>query len=158
MNPVIESYIKSMDYQSRIIKMRTEGITQEQSLLQLPIPANCMNWQLGHMLMYREYVLEALTEQDGPDPSEYKVYGAGCEQMTDGTHAVDIDVLKSRLDDVAAKLKPVLRQTSAEQYETIFNAEREMTLDDTVRLYLTYHEAYHIGQLEVLQELAKQTD
>ena len=42
---------------NNVIKQKTEGLTHADSMLQLPIPANCMNWILGHIMVYREQYL-----------------------------------------------------------------------------------------------------
>jgi hypothetical protein len=45
-----------------IIDRQTEGLTHADNLLQLPFRANCMNWVLGHLTVYRDKVLELLGE------------------------------------------------------------------------------------------------
>lgn len=158
MPDVIENYIKNLNFHNRVINMRTEGVSHEDSLLQLPFPANCLNWQMGHLLVYREDILATITGEGGSDPAEFKIYGAGSEQMTDGTNAIDLGTLKSRLLALSDPIEQALRSAPAERFAVMYNEEREMTVDDMVRFYLLFHEAYHIGQLEVLQELAKQQD
>jgi hypothetical protein len=43
-----------------IIKMQAEGLTNEDSLRQLPFHGNCLNWVLGHIVVSRDSVLETL--------------------------------------------------------------------------------------------------
>lgn len=40
-----------------IIKMQIEGLTHEESLLQPPFRANCLNWVLGHINVSRALAL-----------------------------------------------------------------------------------------------------
>jgi hypothetical protein len=44
-----------------IIKMQTEGLTDEDSMRQLP-QGNCLNWVLGHIAVSRDDVLGTLGE------------------------------------------------------------------------------------------------
>ena len=157
MSDLIETYIKNLHFHNRVIGMRTEGITHAESLLQLPIPANCLNWQVGHLLVYREDILGVITGEAGSDPAEFAIYGAGSPQMTDGENAIDLDTLKSRVIALAEPLEQALRSASADHFAKMHNKERQMTVNDMVRFYLMFHEAYHIGQLEVLKELAEQS-
>ena len=36
------------------IKQLTEGLTHIDSLAQPPVPGNCMNWVMGHIVAYRK--------------------------------------------------------------------------------------------------------
>ena len=157
MSELIESYIENLHFHNRVIRMRTEAITHAESLLQLPIPANCLNWQLGHLLVYREDILGVVTGEGGSDPAEFAIYGAGSPQMTDGANAIDVDTLKSRLLGLTEPLETALRSASAEHYAKMYNEERQMTVNGMVRFYLLFHEPYHIGQIEIFQELAHQS-
>jgi len=47
-----------------IIKMQTENITQEESLIQLPFRSNCLNWVVGHVLANRCNILDLLGADD----------------------------------------------------------------------------------------------
>ncbi len=44
-----------------IIKLQTEGLSQADSLVQLPFRANCMNWIVGHIVTNRHSVLKLLS-------------------------------------------------------------------------------------------------
>ena len=50
-----------------IIKMQTEGLTHQDSLLQLPFRSNCLNWVVGHVLTNRCNIIRLLGE-DNPLP------------------------------------------------------------------------------------------
>ncbi len=43
-----------------IIKMQTENLTHEDSLIQLPFRSNCLNWVVGHVLANRCNILALL--------------------------------------------------------------------------------------------------
>ena len=48
----------------QIIKMQTGGLTHEDSLIQLPFRANCLNWVVGHILANRCNILDLLGADD----------------------------------------------------------------------------------------------
>src|SRR5260370_25537558 len=63
-----------------IIKMQTDGLTQEDSLRQIPLHGNCLNWVLGHIAVSRDDVLETLGEP--PVMDAYGVrYKRGSDQV-----------------------------------------------------------------------------
>jgi len=47
-----------------IIKMQTEGLTHQDSLLQLPFRGNCLNWVVGHLLTNRCNIIRLLGEEN----------------------------------------------------------------------------------------------
>ena len=151
----IDGFIKTLNFHDMVLKTKTEGVTQEQSLRQLPFPSNCMNWNLGHLLVYREQYLGVLDGVSKPNEDEFAIYGAGSEPLTDGKNALDISDILARLFAISPKIEAALKSTSAERYAEMHNEARGMTVNDHIRFYLQFHEAFHLGQVEILQELAK---
>ena len=43
-----------------LIERHVEGLSHEESVLQPPFPANCLNWVLGHIISRRNSALELL--------------------------------------------------------------------------------------------------
>ena len=68
-------YVNSLGTNNRVIKQKTEGLTHADSMLQLPFPANCMNWILGHILVYREQYLGVIDGVSSPAEGEFALYG-----------------------------------------------------------------------------------
>jgi hypothetical protein len=46
----------------RVIRRQVDGLTHEDSLLQLPFRGNCLNWVLGHIVATRNRALALLGE------------------------------------------------------------------------------------------------
>ncbi|MEM7343611.1 MAG: DinB family protein, partial [Chloroflexota bacterium] len=137
-----------------VIKRHTDGLNHEDSMQQLDFPANCMNWNLGHLLVYRMEYLGAIDGTTAPNEEEWAMYGAGSEPLTDSEAAIQLETLLNRLAEVSDLIVSALETVSAEQLDTVYNEERDMSLDDYLNFYLIFHEAYHAGQLEILKELA----
>ena len=52
--PTQTQFINHVRFIDRVIKNKTNGLTHADSMKQLPFPANCMNWNLGHILILHE--------------------------------------------------------------------------------------------------------
>ena len=153
--PTPTQYIDRIEYVDRSIKMRIEGLTHADSMKQLPFPANCMNWNIGHIMVFRDVYLGAIDGVSAPDPAEYAIYGADSEPLTDTSKAMPLDTLIKRLDASSERTKAAFQSLSPgklnELYESHSGPQR---LDDYLFFYIAVHEALHLGQLEILRELA----
>lgn len=150
----IERYADSLMRIDRIIKNKTEGLTQADSMRQLPFPGNCMNWNLGHILVYRMQYLGAIDGVTQPDPAEFAIYGAGSEPLTDSAKAIPLPTLLERLDAASAQVVAALEQMSPGRLDEWFDAEKGQTVANRLDFYMIFHESFHAGQLEPLRELA----
>ena len=84
-------YVNSLGTNNHVIKQKTEGLSHADSMLQLPFPGNCMNWILGHILVYREQYLGVIDGVSKPDEGEFALYGFGSEPMTDSDKAIPLE-------------------------------------------------------------------
>ena len=147
-------YIKSVGITDRVIKQKTEGLTHADSMLQLPFPGNCMNWILGHILVYRMQYLGVIDGVSKPDEGEFALYGFGSEPITDSDKAIPLETLLARLDDASEQVVAALKAMPESRLEEVLDEEQGVSVDERLHFYLVFHEAFHVGQLEPLQELA----
>ena len=75
--PTPTQYIDRIEFVDRAIKMQIEGLTHADSMKQLPFPANCMNWNIGHIMVYREQYLGVIDGVSSADSAEFAIYGGG---------------------------------------------------------------------------------
>jgi len=150
----VTQYINSLKRIDAIIKHKTDGLTHEDSMRQLPFPGNCMNWNLGHILVYRMQYVGVIDGVSKPDAAEFSLYGGGSQPLTDSRKAMPLDVLLARLDEASAQVIAALEAMPTEKLAEVYDAARGTTVDDHLSFYLIFHESYHAGQLELLQELA----
>ena len=151
---LIRQFTRNIQFIDRVVKGKTEGLTHEDSMKQLSFPGNCMNWNIGHLLVYRERYIDMLTGGDEASEAEFAMYGAGSEPLTDGETAVPLDTLLTRFADASAKLIAALEAMPLERLDEVIDAENNLIFADRLSFYLLFHESYHAGQLELLQELA----
>ena len=150
----ISQFVNSMKRIDGIIKRKTEGLNHEDSMRQLPFPGNCMNWNLGHILVYRMQYLGILDGVSKPDPAEFAIYGGGSDPLTDSSKAMPLATLLARLDDATAQVIAALESMPVERLAESRDAEPSATVEARPTFYLSFHESYHAGQMEILHELA----
>lgn len=150
----VKHYIDSIERIDRIIKSKTENLTHTDSMKQLPFPGNCMNWNLGHLLVYRMQYLGLLDGTSQADPAEFALYGGGSQPLTDSDKAIPLPVLLERLDDASAQIIAALSALPPGRLSEWYDEEKGITIADRLNFYLVFHESYHAGQLELLRELA----
>ncbi|MCB0115132.1 MAG: DinB family protein, partial [Caldilineaceae bacterium] len=136
---VITQCIRSVKIIDGIIKRQTADLTHEDTLLQLPFPGNCMNWNLGHILVYRAQYLGVLDGVSKPDPAEFAVYGGGSPALTDGSTAMPLETLLQRLDDASAQVIAALEAFPAERLAEIYDEARGQTIEDRLAFYIIFH-------------------
>lgn len=152
--PTPTQYSNHVRFIDQIMRNKTVGLTHADSMKQLPFPGNCMNWNLGHILVYRMQYLGVIDGISKPDPAEFAIYGGGSPPLTDSTKAIPLDVLLRRLDEASQKVTTALQAMPAEKLSEIFDAAKGTTVDDRLQFYAIFHESYHAGQLEILYEFA----
>ena len=67
-----QAIIRDYEFHNMLIRRFVDGISHEESVLQLPFEHNCLNWILGHIVTNRSHVLETVGAehawQDETDP------------------------------------------------------------------------------------------
>ncbi|MBT3322741.1 MAG: DinB family protein [Anaerolineae bacterium] len=152
--PTPKQYIDRIEYVDRNIKMRIEGLTHADSMKQLPFQGNCMNWNIGHILVYRDEYLGAIDGVSVPNAAQFAIYGGGSEPLTDSAKATPLDILIEELDASSVHLKAAFQSLSSKRLNEPHESWTGNTLDDYLHFYVVVHEALHLGQLEILRELA----
>lgn len=151
-----ETVIFNLEYSFNYIPGAVDGISNAESLLQPPFPANCMNWILGHILTYRGWMMGyAGAERQPLTPTEQQYYAAGSAPITgaDMPH-VPFERLVQGIHESQAFLLAAIPQMSEAQLAELRapeNPERGSKLTGFKRL--TAHDLYHAGQLEQLRAM-----
>jgi hypothetical protein len=153
--PTAESLNQSFGLIQRIIGMQTDGLTHEDSLLQLPFRGNCLNWVLGHILVGRNQALELLGGSPVLEADEVAFYDTDSEPVTEGAQVLSLERLLADLRLSQERITVALEGADLEKL-VVLN-EREMELGQMLA-GLHWHETYHIGQLEILRQLAGKND
>jgi hypothetical protein len=150
-NNVIELF----ELTQRITDQQLKDLTHPHSLVQPPFQGNCINWVLGHVLVYRGEAIELLGGKPLLNPDQQKRYRAGSAPVSAaGEDAMSLDDLRSLMSESLKRIRTRLEGISIADLElnTKFG-------DDVAPLkrhldFLTWHETYHVGQFELLRQMA----
>ena len=140
----------------QVIEAQTEGLTQADSMLQLPFRGNCLNWVLGHMLVYRDAALKLAGAEPLWDRQRARRYLYGSAAMQADDDALPLETILADLRRSQERLAEVLASLTEEQ----LNADSCDHGDDLREclLELVWHDGYHAGQTEYLRQLAGVND
>lgn len=157
-HPDAETLTQSYGMTRYIIRLQTDGLTHEDSLLQPPFRGNCLNWVLGHIIAGRDTALELLGQSPLWREEEASRYRTGSEPVTNSEQALPLERLLSDLDQSQQCIESALERISPEELAqaTTFRGS-EQTLGQALA-GLHWHETYHTGQLELLRQLAGKND
>jgi uncharacterized damage-inducible protein DinB len=142
----------------QIIQMQADGLTHEQSLIQLPFRSNCLNWVVGHLLANRYNILALLGAEDprksqGVDLDHYE---RESEPITGAEKGVlPLEDLIQLLEEAQEMLTAALAEESEEslQREALYRDRAEQTVAYWL-FFLFFHDTYHVGQTEILRQAA----
>ena len=148
-------YVNMLGTSNYVIKEKTEGLTHADSMLQLPFPGNCMNWILGHLMVYRMQCLGNIDGVSKADEDELALYGFGSEPMTDPRQSHPARKRCWRVSMISpSRSEPRSKRCPNPAWDDLLDEEQGVTVAQRLHFNLVYHEAYHVGQLEPLYELA----
>jgi uncharacterized damage-inducible protein DinB len=143
---------------NRILHRQIDGLTHADSLVQPPVRGNCLNWILGHILVHRDYILDALGAEKLLDEKTTKRYDRESEPITeDGDDVVPFETLVALLDESLARISAALSGATAESLAADLPDGVMQTVGRTLD-FLHWHETYHVGQTELLRQLAGKDD
>ena len=138
----------------RVIHRQLNRLTNEESFLQPPFRGNCLNWVLGHIVFSREAALTRLGESFPWTEAEAARYTRNSEPVTSAGDALSLERLLAALEESQARIVAALKRISDEDLQRPAD-------DETVGEQITFshwHETYHVGQLELLRQLAGKND
>lgn len=129
-----------------------DGITHEESLLQLPFETNSLNWTLGHIAANRSHALEAAQVEHTWKDEVRALYHTGTPNIKPGDRAIQIGTLLAYLDESARLLQAKLETVSEVWMKENFTNYRGEKTREAHLTSFHWHEGFHIGQLEALKD------
>ena len=138
---------------SYVIQKNVEGISHEESLKQPPA-GNCANWVLGHIVSARNTALGLVGQQPLAPPEKFAAYGN--EPITGDSDALPWNELVELFQRTQAPFEAGLSSLSAATMRQPAPFSPRGNPDETVGSLLaalSFHEAYHAGQLGLLRRL-----
>lgn len=139
-----------------IIKLQTEGLTQQDSLIQLPFRANCLNWVVGHILTNRCNILgllDAIDLRPGVNLDHYERESDPIQAAAEGV--LVLSELITHLETTQRRLEEALENETEESLQrmTPYRDRPERPVAFWL-FFLYFHDSYHVGQTELLRQAA----
>lgn len=148
---LVTAFTRNADY----VQTHLNGLTHADALVQPPAQGNCILWILGHIVCYRNYILQALGQPPALPEAQAKRFARGSAAvLADEPGLTPLADLFSAYQASQTTVLEALRHLTPEQAaEVITQGDFTMPRGDLVMSYMR-HEAYHAGQFELLREIA----
>jgi len=137
-----------------IIRMQMEGLSHEDSLIQLPFRSNCLNWVIGHLVTNRCNILELLGAENIRPEIDLDHYERESDPVLDNEDGVlPLVDLMIHLEETQERLTKALDRETPESLQrmTPYRTRPEQQLSYWL-LFLFFHDSYHVGQTEILRQ------
>ena len=140
-----------------VIKVNTEGITDEESLRSPRPGGNCINWVLGHILASRASILELFGSEGILSEDQAESYRRGSDPLNESSRTMAIaeilDGLERTQEMILSGLDSLDDAGMARVIpESPFGRDEETVA--SLLAGLVFHESYHVGQTGLLRRLA----
>lgn len=152
--PAAQNLIDDYAFTAMLVHRLVDGLTHEETLIQLPFEVNCLNWVLGHILTNRSHALQVVGAQHAWQEQVRRLYQTGTENVKADGESVQVDTLLKYLDESVEQLKAALGEVNREFLSENFTNYRGEKTREAHLSGFHWHETYHIGQLEIFRALA----
>ena len=141
-----------------LISRQADGITHEQSVMQLPFRANCMNWVMGYLVTEWDFVLTLLGEAFLWAESEYLLYRTHSDPITQNSGSLRFEKIMQYLATSQERILAALTRITPEQLACPASSNGDEGPVGELIAGFHWHETYHCGQVEILRQLAGKDD
>jgi len=132
-----------LNYNHFVINENFKDISQQDSLVSSPSGGKCMNMVLGHIVVTRDALLETLGFEGMCNEKMNKLYAQGAPPVKQREAADKDDLLRMFNESQGKIMKKLPKKDLGGDEEKVKNITG-----------LSFHEAYHAGQLGVLRRIA----
>ena len=151
-----DNILKQFEMCNFVLKANVGDISQEESLISPNPTGNCINWVLGHIVVYRCHLLSGLGAQPVWDKADYTNYERHEAPLKDSANARPVTELWTALDETLQRLKDAISTLTPERLAELATFIQEDEPGGTIETALTvfaFHDAYHSGQTGVLRRI-----
>lgn len=154
-----KEYKKILESNREIIREQIKGVTDSEMLIQPPNGGNCMLWTLGHLTGNLVSILGFLGGDKPASAASLNRFGHGSEPVLGPEPGL---MTTSEIMESYDALHQAVIEKIALMNEADFD-EEILAFGNPARrgwmlFFMEFHHAYHIGQLELLRNLAGHTD
>ena len=140
-----------------VIKAQTEGLTHADTLVQSH-GGNCLNWLLGHIAVHRDKILHTMGQPLVSADLNDRYNRGSAPVREDDEDIVPLGTLIERLEQGQERIASALSRLGEAGLDAEWDPEdRKSTIGKRV-FFLYFHETYHVGQTELMRQLAGKHD
>ena len=151
---IVNAYARNLN----LIQQMTGGFTHADSLVQPPAPGNCANWIVGHIAAYRNRILTILEEESTLDPQLAQRYARdSAPVLGEEPGLARFEMLIEAIVEAQPRIAMGLELLTSHHAERVVTYPPMTLTVAEWMISLLRHEAYHTGQLELLQEVVQAT-
>jgi uncharacterized damage-inducible protein DinB len=153
---LIDSLRQQAGMTRAMVRMNTDQISDEESLIQPQPAGNCLNWVLGHLLTTYNSSLPLLGQPRVAEPEELAHYARGSEPITGASEALPLHRLGELWNLAADRFDAGLATLSADRLREPSAFSPTGNPNETIGSLLVtvlFHQSYHSGQLGLLRRL-----
>lgn len=159
--PAVLNEIEVFQQQARmahaVVRMNTEGITHEESLVQPQPDGNCLNFVVGHVVNVYDQALALVGQEPVLGTDATARYKRGSPPLRDASEALPLEDLLAAWDTQSARMEAGLATLTPEALERPMpGPDSKGELTETLRSLLAtilFHQIYHSGQMGVLRRV-----
>lgn len=153
--PNAETLVQSFSLTTRLMQNFIEDVSDEAACTTPPFPANSLNWVLGHIIAGRQRAIRALGRDDFMPEKAFARYLTGSDPVTpESTDAVPLSTLQAWLTISQEHLAAALAEVSVDDLARVIETRFGPRPAGQHVSGLHWHETFHVGQLEILREVA----
>ena len=139
-----------------LLKQMAGDYSHAESVIQPPVKSNCANWIVGHIVVYRNRIMELLGAPLVVDPALTQRYGNGSAPVLGDEPSISqFGDLIAALEVAQERIAAGLGTVTAEQGEEVLTYGSFTLSRAEWMIFLLRHEGYHVGQLELLREVVR---
>ncbi|HPR35203.1 MAG TPA: DinB family protein [Anaerolineaceae bacterium] len=154
-----KEYQTMLEGNLEIIKEQIQGVSNSEMLIQPPNGGNCMLWTLGHLTESLISILGFLGGEKPEGLDDLNRYKRGSEPILGPEPGL---MMASELMDAYAELHQAVLERISPMTDADFDEEipgfGRPARRGWMLFFMEFHHAYHIGQLELLRNLAGHTE
>lgn len=157
-HPIVDSklLIEALENNYGVLQRQVNGLSHEDSLLQLPFRGNCLNWIIGHLVERRDRMLELLDKPPVLTAEQTLRYQRNSEPITSGDDALPFDKLLADLATAQEQLVGIISTLTSDDLlvvgKQIVVGPPPQSIGEWLH-FLIWHETYHTGHTEILRQL-----
>jgi hypothetical protein len=161
--PIIEArtLLDAANRNYGVIQRQVAGLTHEDSLLQLPFRGNCLNWVVGHITQSRNKMLKIVGEPTVWTDEQIARYDRESLPVLNGDDAFHFEQILADFKQTHERFVEKLNSMSPDDLlliaPEIIKGIPDWSISEFLN-FLLWHEIYHVGQTEILRQLAGTND